>query len=235
MKNKPLISFVITYLNKILFFKKTLDSIYYQSYQNFEIIFVYDDKNKSDLQTIKTLLAKFKRKKILVNKKNLGVSKSRNKALKNCKGKYIAFIDADDIWKSNKLYKQIKFMEKKLSYFSFTSYNIIDSQDKLINKRIVNYDPTYKKLMKKNIIGLSTVICRKKILKDINFPNLKTQEDFALWLRLLQKGYRLSHLPIVLSSWRTTPNSLSSNNLQKILDAFKLYYIFQKKFNIFNL
>ena len=135
--------------SKIRFVKKTLDSIYYQSYQNFEIIFVYDDKNKSDLQTIKTLLAKFKRKKILVNKKNLGVSKSRNKALKNCKGKYIAFIDADDIWKSNKLYKQIKFMEKKLSYFSFTSYNIIDSQDKLINKRIVNYDPTYKKLMKK--------------------------------------------------------------------------------------
>ena len=126
-------------------------------------------------------------------------------------------------------------MEKKLSYFSFTSYNIIDSQDKLINKRIVNYDPTYKKLMKKNIIGLSTVICRKKILKDINFPNLKTQEDFALWLRLLQKGYRLSHLPIVLSSWRTTPNSLSSNNLQKILDAFKLYYIFQKKNLIFSI
>ncbi len=235
MKNKPLISIVITYLNKIRFVKKTLDSIYYQSYQNFEIIFVYDDKNKSDLQTIKTLLAKFKRKKILVNNKNLGVSKSRNKALKNCKGKYIAFIDADDIWKSNKLYKQIKFMEKKLSYFSFTSYNIIDSQDKLINKRIVNYDPTYKKLMKKNIIGLSTVICRKKILKDINFPNLKTQEDFALWLRLLQKGYRLSHLPIVLSSWRTTPNSLSSNNLQKILDAFKLYYIFQKKNLIFSI
>ena len=105
------------------------------------------------MQTIKTLLAKFKRKKILVNKKNLGVSKSRNKALKNCKGKYIAFIDADDIWKSNKLYKQIKFMEKKLSYFSFTSYNIIDSQDKLINKRIVNYDPTYKKLMKKILLG----------------------------------------------------------------------------------
>ena len=63
MKNKPLISIVITYLNKIRFVKKTLDSIYYQSYQNFEIIFVYDDKNKSDLQTIKTLLAKFKRKK----------------------------------------------------------------------------------------------------------------------------------------------------------------------------
>ena len=90
-------------------------------------------------------------------------------------------------------------------------------------------DPTYEKLQKKNIIGLSTVMFSRKIIKDINFPNLKTQEDFALWLCLLKKGHKLSHINDLLSSWRKSNDSLSSNNLQKIIDAFKLYYIHQNK------
>ena len=76
------------------------------------------------LKFVNFLLSKFKKKKIVINKKNIGVSKSRNKALKYCKGKYIAFIDADDLWKSNKLDKQIQFMEKNLTSFSFTSFGL---------------------------------------------------------------------------------------------------------------
>ena len=149
--------------------------------------------------------------------------------MKYCKGKYIAFIDADDLWKRNKLYEQTQFMEKNLASFSFTSYDVVNIKGKLIKKRYVFYDPSYDQLSKKNIIGLSTVMINKKILNHIKFPDLKTQEDFALWLNLLKKGIKLSHIPTALSSWRLTKNSLSSNNLQKILDAFKLYYFYQKK------
>ena len=229
MIKHPLVSIVITYFDKKEYINKTLNSIFSQSYKNYEIILVYDDESLYDLKFVNFLLSKFKKKKIVINKKNIGVSKSRNKALKYCKGKYIAFIDADDLWKSNKLDKQIQFMEKNLTSFSFTSYNIINVKDKLIKKRHVRYDPTYAQLSKKNIIGLSTVIINKKILNHIKFPDLKTQEDFAVWLSLLKKGIELSHIPLVLSSWRLSKNSLSSNNLQKILDAFKLYYLYQKK------
>ena len=229
MSKHQLVSIVITYFNKKEYISKTLNSIFSQSYKNYEIILVYDDENLHDLKFINFLLSKFKKKKIVINKKNIGVSKSRNKALKYCKGKYIAFIDADDLWKSDKLDKQIRFMEKNLTSFSFTSYDIIDEKNKLIKKRHVNNDPTYAQLSKKNIIGLSTVIINKKILNQIKFPDLTTQEDFAVWLSLLKKGIKLSHIPLVLSSWRLSKNSLSSNNLQKILDAFKLYYLYQKK------
>ena len=229
MTKYPLVSIVITYFNKKEYIRKTLKSIFSQSYKNYEIILVYDDESLNDLQLIKLLLVKFKKKKIIVNKKNIGVSKSRNKAFKYCRGKYIAFIDADDLWKRNKLYTQIQFMEKNLASFSFTSYDIINIKDKLIKKRYVYNDPSYDQLSKKNIIGLSTVMINKKILNHIKFPDLKTQEDFALWLNLLKKGIKLSHIPTALSSWRLTKNSLSSNNLQKILDAFKLYYFYQKK------
>ena len=235
MKKPPLVSIVITYFKKKKYIKKTLNSIFNQSYKNFELIFVYDDSNISDFQFIKKLLFKFKRKKIILNKKNIGVSKSRNKALNNCKGKYIALIDSDDLWKKNKLNKQILFMEKNLTYFSFTSYNVIDTKNNVLKKKLVFSDPTYKNLLKKNIIGLSTVVFNRKILKHIKFPNLKTQEDFEVWLRLLSKGYKLSHIPLVLSSWRLTNDSLSSNILQKIKDAFRLYYFFQKKNLIFSI
>ena len=229
MSKYPLVSIVITYFNKKKYINKTLNSIFSQSYKNFEIILVYDDVNLYDLKFVNFLMIKFKKKKIIVNKKNIGVSKSRNKALKYCKGKYIAIIDADDLWKSNKLYEQTQFMEKNLALFSFTSYDVVNIKGKLIKKKHVFNDPSYDQLSKKNIIGLSTVMINKKILNHIKFPDLKTQEDFALWLNLLKKGIKLSHIPTALSSWRLTKNSLSSNNLQKILDAFKLYYFYQKK------
>ena len=177
MSKYPLVSIVITYFNKKEYIRKTLKSIFSQSYKNYEIILVYDDESLNDLQLIKLLLVKFKKKKIIVNKKNIGVSKSRNKAFKYCRGKYIAFIDADDLWKRNKLYTQIQFMEKNLASFSFTSYDIINIKDKLIKKRYVYNDPSYDQLSKKNIIGLSTVMINKKILNHIKFPNLRTQED----------------------------------------------------------
>ena len=229
MKQKPLISIVLTYYKKRKYVWRTLQSILLQNYKNFELIFVYDDSDLKDYKYVKKILIKFKKKKVLFNKKNLGVSQSRNRALKICKGKYIAFIDADDIWIKSKLSKQQKIMQKNLLNFSFTSYNVINNNNKLINKRFVNKDPTYVSLQKKNIIGLSTVMFNRKILKDVKFPNLKTQEDFALWLNLLKKGHKLSHIQTFLSSWRKTDDSLSSNSLQKVIDAFKLYYNYQNK------
>ena len=229
MKQKPLISIVLTYYKKRKYVWRTLQSILLQNYKNFELIFVYDDSDLKDYKYIKKILIKFKKKKVLFNRKNLGVSQSRNKALKICKGKYIAFIDADDIWIKSKLRKQLKIMQKKLLNFSFTSYNIINNQNNLISKRYVSKDPSHASLQKKNIIGLSTVMFNRKILKDMKFPNLKTQEDFALWLSLLKKGHKLSHIKTFLSSWRKTDGSLSSNGLQKVIDAFKLYYKYQNK------
>ncbi len=229
MRQKPLISIVLTYYKKRKYVWRTLQSVLLQNYKNFELIFVYDDSDFEDYKYIRKILIKFKKKKILFNKKNLGVSQSRNKALKICKGKYIAFIDADDIWTKSKLSKQQKIMQKNLLNFSFTSYNVINNNNKLINKRFVNKDASYASLQKKNIIGLSTVMFNRKILKDVKFPNLKTQEDFALWLNLLKKGHKLSHIKTFLSSWRKTDDSLSSNSLQKVIDAFKLYYIYQNK------
>ena len=232
----PLISIIITYYKKKDYIMKTLNSILNQSYKNYEIIFVYDDKNKKELDYINRLLLKFKKKKIISNKSNLGVAKSRNIAMKYAKGSYITFIDSDDIWKKDKLKKQLKFMKLNSCSLSFTLYNVIDDRDKVIKEMKVSKDATYDNLYWSNFIGLSTVmINRKYITSKIHFPNLKTQEDFALWLSLLRKGFKLRHFSKNLSSWRKTKNSLSSNIVQKLKDAFRLYYIQENKNFIFSI
>ena len=129
-----------------------------------------------------------------MNKKNLGVALSRNKAIKECTGPYIAFIDSDDIWKKNKLLYQINYMKKNNADLSYTTYDVIDSKNNFIGFRKVSKSITYKKLIQKNEIGLSTVILKSSILKNNKFPILKTQEDFGLWLRLIKKGYNFKSL-----------------------------------------
>tara|TARA_B100001027_G_scaffold108059_1_gene74446 strand:- start:80 stop:838 length:759 start_codon:yes stop_codon:yes gene_type:complete len=233
MINKDLVSIIITYYRKQKYLIRTLNSIKKQNYKKYEIIFVFDDYNKKELTFIKKLLKKFKRKKIINNNKNLGVSKSRNIAIKYCNGKYIAFIDADDIWLKNKLKYQISFMDKNSIMFSFSSYGVIDENNKILRYRKVNSNPSYNSLIKNNIIGLSTVVLHKKLKNKIKFKNLKTQEDFALWLKLLRLNITLYHIKKTLSYWRKTNESLSSNKFQKLRDAFKLFYKYENK-NLLN-
>ena len=120
-------------------------------------------------------------------------------------------------------------MIKKAALFSFTSYNVINQTGKIINQRKVDRDADYKSLSKSNYIGLSTVMFHKKLLKKIKFPNLKTQEDFAVWLQLLRNGEKLYHCNKVLTYWRKSKNSLSSNIFDKVKDAFKVYYFYENK------
>ncbi len=226
---KPLVSIIITYYKKKDYIFKTINSIINQTYNNFELIFVYDDNNEKDLKYIKKIIKKIKNKKLIINKKNIGVAKSRNKALKFCKGSYIAFIDSDDIWKKIKLEFQIKYMINNKIDFSCTSFDVINDEDKILRSRKVSKQIKYNELIKSNIIGLSTVIISKKIHSKIKFPNLNTQEDFALWLKLLRQGVKLFSINKNLSSWRKTKNSLSSDTFQKLKDAFKLFYLYENK------
>ena len=231
MKKKDIISIIIPYFKKKLFFEKTIKSISNQSYKNFEIILIYDSVNHNELLFVKKVLRKIKNKKILINKKNLGPGNSRNKGILKAKGNYIAFCDADDVWKKNKLFNQLNFMKENKLNFSYTSYSIINKYSKIIGEFRIKKELDYKSLIKSCDIGLSTVMVSKEILLKNKFSNLRTKEDYELWLRLSKKEKLLRGLDGNLSSWRVTENSLSSSLVQKLLDAFRLYYS-HEKYNI---
>ena len=225
---KITVSIIIPYFRKRIFFKETIKSITNQSYKNFEIILIYDDINQYELKFVKDILKNFKDKKILVNKNNLGPGNSRNKGVLKAKGDYIAFCDADDVWKKNKLLNQLNFMKKNKLNFSHTSYSIIDEYSKTMGKFKIKKKLNYQDLLKSCDIGLSTVMTSKKILLKNKFCSLKTKEDYELWLRLSKKEKLLRGLDKDFSSWRITKNSQSSSLIQKLLDSFRVYCCYEK-------
>jgi len=224
-----MISVILTYYKKKQFIKKCLDSIINQTYRNFEVILVYDDNDKEDLKYIIKISKKISKLKIIVNKKNIGVAKSRNIALKKSKGKYIAFLDCDDYWQKNKLKEQIKVMLTKKLFFTHTSYLIVDEKEKKIGKSEAKKTLTYNDLLKSCDIGLSTVVFHRKLLKIANFPIIKTKEDYALWLSFAKNNIHIAGINKYYSSWRKNKNSLSSNLILKFVNGFKVYYKYEKK------
>ncbi len=190
---------------------------------------IYDDEDQTDLQYINKLKLLDKRISIIINRKNLGAGFSRNKGINNSKGKYIAFIDADDIWKKNKLALQIEYMKKKNILISHTSYSIINEKNtQIIGTRIARDFYNIQDLLKSCDIGLSTVLLDRKIfsVNSIRFPKMKTKEDFVLWLMILKSNKSIYALNKNLTLWRKSKNSLSSSNIQKITDGFMIYYKF---------
>ncbi|RPG99809.1 MAG: glycosyltransferase family 2 protein [Candidatus Pelagibacter sp. TMED118] len=221
------VSVIMPYYKKKKYFFQSFMSAVRQTYKNIEIIIIYDDVNKIDLDFLKKKTKNFKKIKIINNRKNLGAGHSRNRGIRISNGFYIAFLDCDDIWHKSKLEKQISFMNKHSVDFSYTSFYVINNFRKIKKIRKVTNEISYERLCRGCDIGLSTVVVKKNIKKKLIFSNLKTQEDFCLWLDLLKKGVKFRSFDIPLSYWRELPNSLSSDSVQKVKDCFRLFYYYQ--------
>lgn len=222
------------YFKKEKYIKDSLNSILNQSFKKFEIILINDEENPKTKVFLEEISKSDSRIKLIHNFKNLGAGESRNNAIGHSKGDLIAFCDCDDLWEPNKLETQLNFMQENNLDFCFTSYNIINEENRIIGCREAEYLLDFQKLRNSCDIGLSTVILKKKILKnqEHKFAKLKTKEDYVLWLKLAKTGIKLFGLKKILSSWRKDKNSLSSSTFQKIIDGYKVYRIYLR-YNVF--
>lgn len=231
---KNLISVIIPYRRKKKFFQQTINSIRKQTYTNYELIIIYDDTNKLELDFVKNATKNIVRKKIIVNNINQGAGEARNIGIKNSSGEYICFCDADDLWLPKKIEKQLAFMKKNKLSFSHTSYDIIDKDGKKISSFNINRKIQYEDLLRSCDIGLSTVMCSKKLLQKNKFIKIKTKEDYFLWLTIIKKLKVIHGLKLNLTLWRKLDNSLSSPILRRIIDAYLMYSLLNKNNFIIN-
>ncbi len=230
------VSIIIPYYKKKKYIKKTIDSVKLQTYRNFEVIIVYDDEDHSDLIFINKIIKTDNRIRLIINKKSLGAGRSRNVGISKAKARFIAFLDADDLWKKNKIKLQLNYMIKNNLDFCHTSYEILGKKN--IKKKVMKAKTfkNYKQLLFSCDIGLSTVMMKKKIITNTcKFPSLKTKEDFVLWLLILKKNITIGSLDKNLTKWRKLDDSLSSSIFQKLKDGYSLYnnymrYNFLKSF-----
>lgn len=225
---EPLVSIVMPAYNASKFISESIESVLHQTYKNWELIIVNDCSKDNTEEVIKFYSNKDSRIKYYKQKTNLGVSEARNKAIIEAQGKYIAFLDSDDLWKEKKLEEQITFMEEKKINFSYTNYEKRDQELKKVIKNIkcpIKID--YKKGLKGNKIGCLTVIIRSSILKENLMPKLK-HEDYATWLKILRKGEEAFGLQENLAIYRATNNSISSNKFKVLFWTFPIYYTQEK-------
>ena len=146
------VSVIMPYFHKKEFIEASIYSVLSQTFENFEIIIIYDDTSQDDFEFIKDLEKLDNRIKVLKNISNIGAGRSRNKGIEFSRGEYLAFLDCDDIWDKNKLKEQLKFMILNDYKISFTSYHIIENKGNIIGSRKATKVLLYKDLIKKNNI-----------------------------------------------------------------------------------
>jgi teichuronic acid biosynthesis glycosyltransferase TuaG len=226
--NKENVDIILPVYNCQDYIFQTIKSIFKQSYKHWRLIIVNDCSTDNTGHILNQIFSEsLYKKKILIfnNKKNLGQAYSRNRALKNVKAKYVAFIDSDDLWKENKLRDQINFMKKNNYEFTYTNYFIFN---KNIRKLIlVPSFFSYNKFIYNTSIATSTIIVTKKLIGNIKFNILRLCEDYAFKCQLLKKVKYARRLNKTNSLYRVRRNSLQSNRLK----VFFYVWLINKKIN----
>lgn len=201
------------------YISESIDSVLIQTYLDWELIIV-DDCSTDETISVITPFLEDTRIRLLVNDANLGGAGTRNVAIEHAKGRYIAFLDSDDLWTPDKLEKQIGFMQNNNVGFSFSSHTTIDEQGNVLEAIDVPKKVNFKTLLKHNYIGCLTAIYDTKPFGKIYMPLVKKRQDFALWLELLKRFDYASSLNDNLGFYRIRCGSLSRSKL----DAFKYYW-----------
>lgn len=231
MENEELVSIITPVYNCEKLIEETIKCVINQTYANWELLLVDDCTLDKSADIIKQYTKKDKRVKYFKLDQNSGAAVARNKALEESKGRFIAYLDADDLWKPDKLEKQVNFMLKNNYAFTCTDYEKIMEDGTSLNKIVkIPKKVDYNLFLRNTIIQtvgvmVDTKITGKELLK---MPNIRRRQDAATWCQLLKSGYNCYEVPENLSYYRVVNNSLSSNKLKAIRGTWKLYRDIEK-------
>lgn len=221
MKNE-LVSIIMPTYNCAKFINETIKSVLNQTYENWELVIVDDCSNDNTEEVV----ASFNDKRIKYHRleKNSGAAVARTTAMKMATGNYMAFLDSDDLWKNNKLEKQLEFMKKNNYNFTCTAYEQIDEEGHQLNKIIkTKKKADYNRILLDCPVGNSTVMYNVDNLGKFEVPNIRKRNDDALWLQILKKEKFIYGMPDVLMEYRIRNNSISSNKFSLIKYHWQLY------------
>lgn len=229
MIKQPLVSIITPVYKAEKFISETIKCVQEQTYQNWEMLLVNDQSPDDSVEIINKFAEQDKRIRLLNLEKNSGAAIARNTAIKNSKGNYIAFLDSDDLWHPEKLTKQIKFMEERNLAFTFTGYELMD-EDGVKKGKIVQVPESidYDGLLKNTIIGCLTVVLNKEKIGEIEMVNIRTRQDFVLWLNILKRGHIAHGLNEVLAFYRKVEGSISSNKVKAAKRNWEVYRKIEK-------
>lgn len=224
---KDLVSIIVPVYNVRNYIKATIESVLAQTYTNWELILLEDGSTDGTKEFVQEYLeeAPDERIKFHIIPENIGAAAARNYGMDVSKGRFVTYLDSDDLWMPDKLQKQVSFILEKQAAFCFTGYEFADASGKGTGKVVEVPDKlTYKEALKNTTIFTSTVMFdTEKISKDeLHMPLVKS-EDTALWWRVLRSGRTAYGLNENLVLYRRIGGSLSSNKVEAVRRIWNLY------------
>jgi teichuronic acid biosynthesis glycosyltransferase TuaG len=227
-KQQEKVSIIIPTYNCEDFIGKTLDSVLKQTYENWEVIVVDDSSTDCSEGVIKEYMKNDSRIRYEKLPKNMGAALTRNRGVELATGKYLAFLDSDDVWFPEKLEIQIDFMRSKGALFTCTAYNKIDEEGNHLGKiRQVRKRSGYEDILKWNP-GNSTVVYDAEALGKIIIPDIRKRNDYVMWLSVVKKAGTLYGIPKLLGSHRIRSGSLSRNKANLVGYHWTVYREIEK-------
>ncbi|MBD5521062.1 MAG: glycosyltransferase family 2 protein [Lachnospiraceae bacterium] len=221
-----MVSIIVPVYMAEAYIAETIEMVRRQTYKNWELILVDDASPDNSVEIIQEIIQKVKERIHLIKKeKNEGAARARNTGIEHAEGRYIAFLDADDVWKPDKLEKELDFIKDRQAEFVFTAYEFGDEDAHGLGK-IVNVPEslTYRKALSRTVIFTSTVMFdMSKLNKElIRMPEVES-EDTATWWKILRAGYVAHGLNDALVIYRRPKKSLSSNKFKAMKRIWNLY------------
>lgn len=228
-----LVSIITPSYNSEKFIAETIRSVQNQSYTNWEMIIVDDCSSDRTESIISDFINDDPRISFYQLQKNSGAGVARNQAVDLAKGRYIAFLDSDDLWKPEKLQKQIDFLSLNNAPFSFSFYECIDESGAPLNLRVEAPKKLhYWQLYFCNFVGNLTGVYDTHFFGKIPISNIRKRQDWMVWLTVLKKIKIAEPIPDSLAFYRVRKDSISSSKWRLVQHNFTVYRQFHH-FNVF--
>lgn len=222
------VSIITPSYNTSKYIEATIKSVLDQDFESWEMIIVDDKSSDGSPEIIKPYSAKDSRIILIENKANAGAAISRNLAIQRSKGRFIAFLDSDDLWLPNKLSMQVNFMLENNFGFTYSAYDKINESGDQIGQIQVPSKVSYDELLKTCSIGCLTAIYDTAVLGKVYMPIIDKRQDYGLWLSLLKKLSFAYGIQEVLAIYRVRNNSISSNKFIAAKYQWKIYREIEK-------
>lgn len=220
----PVISIIMPTHNSALYIEQSIRSVISQSYQSWELVIVDDASTDRTPELLRYWDKLDGRIVICFLQVNSGPAFARNRGLAIARGRYVAFLDSDDCWHPDKLDRQLAFMDRGSFAFTCTGFEIMDADgNRLGLAPIPHGELGYNDILSNCTIGCSTVMLDRHRLAAIQFPDMRSRQDFALWLNLLRDGTKAIGIPEILTQYRLSPSGVSRNKWRAARQMWKVY------------
>jgi len=219
----PTVSIITPAHNSAQFISETIQSVLNQSISDWEMIIVDDYSTDNSVEIIQAFVEQDSRIKLIQLSENSGAAVARNTAIEAAQGRYIAFLDSDDLWLPDKLEKQLAFMQAHNYPFTYAAYDKIDENGQVFGHIGVPDKVTYSDLLKTCSIGCLTAMYDTQYLGKVYMPLIRKRQDFGLWLKLLKKTDYAYGINETLAQYRVRTDSISANKANAAKFTWRLY------------